>query len=372
MTRRGLLGAGLGLLAQGALADEAAGGVWPAWTVFRRQFLGDGARVVDRSGARALTTSEGQAYALFFSLVANDRAGFERILGWTEDNLCGGDLSARLPAWAWGQKDDQSWGVLDANAASDADLWLAYTLGEAARLWRLRPLRALSELLAARILREECAELPDLGLCLLPGPQGFVLARDRWRLNPSYLAPQLLQRLRATQPQPDWQALCDSARQIVLGSAPLGFVPDWTQYQAGQGFLADSNTKAQGSYNAIRSYLWVGMLHPQAPARQTLLAALAPMAHLVRQQGQPPEAVDAYSGQASGPGPSGFSAALLPFLQAQGDSNALRLQMARLEAKPIPADAYYAQALSLFAGGWMDGSYRFVADGQLQPRWSPA
>jgi endoglucanase len=306
--------------------------------------------------------------------VGNDRSGFERLLRWTEDNLCQGDLSAHLPAWQWGRRDGGDWGVIDANPASDADLWLAYALGEAGRLWNERRYSALSNLISARVLREECAELPGLGLSLLPGPQGFVLGNGRWRLNASYSPPQLLQWLAAQAEQPDWKRVSESTPRVIAGSAPKGFAADWTLYDAQQGFLPDLEgpDQALGGYNAIRVYLWVGMLHPDAPDRANLLRTLQPMARHVRSTGQPPERIDTQSGQVSRPGPSGFSAALLPFLQAQQDPTALQLQRARLAARPLHPDAYYEQALALFALGFMDGFYRFAADGRLLPRWGKA
>ena len=306
--------------------------------------------------------------------MANDRPGFERLLGWTENNLCQGDLGAHLPAWQWGRQDSGSWGVIDSNSASDADLWLAYTLGEAGRLWQERRYSELCGLVAARMLREECAELPGLGLTLLPGPQGFALPQGRWRLNPSYSPPQLMAWMaRHADPAP-WQRLADSALKTTLGSAPRGFAGDWTVYDARTGFGPDleGTDKAQGSYNAIRVYLWAGTLHPQANARAELLRALQPMARLVRDSAQVPESVDIRNGRISGTPPAGFAAALLPFLQAQQELAALQQQQARLAAQPMRADAYYEQALGLFALGWMDGRYRYDADGRLQPRWSPA
>jgi endoglucanase len=131
----------------------------------------------------------GQAYGLFFALVANDRRTFDTILAWTENNLAQGDLSAHLPAWL-GRAPDGAWRVLDANAASDADLWIAYTLVEAGR-WHERSYPRAA-LLAKRVLDTETASVPGLGLTLLPGPTGFKLANGQWRVNPSYSPPQVI------------------------------------------------------------------------------------------------------------------------------------------------------------------------------------
>lgn len=374
-TRRTVLQGALAAAGGWALRAQAqpAGGKgpgWSAWDAFCRQFLGSGGRVTSDEQGR--TYSEAQSYALFFALVANDRERFEQILRWTEDNLCAGDLTTRLPAWLWGPRQDGSWGVIDDNAASDADLWIAYALAEAGRLWNDRRYRALAGVLAARIVREETADLPGLGPTLLPGPRGFEPQDGLWRINPSYLPLQLMQGLAHATAQPVWQQLGASSLRVMAESAPQGFSPDWVAYgsrEGRQGFHPDPEGKGQGAYNAIRVYLWAGTLHAQAAGRGELLQALAPMARFVRERGYPPESIDPLTGQANGAGPSGFSAALLPFLQACGDDEALRVQQLRLEARPPRPDAYYEQCLTLFGQGWMEGAYRFDADGRLRPRW---
>lgn len=347
---------------------------WAAWDEFKKRFMSDGGRIVSNDDDDSRTYSEGQSYGLFFALVANDRAGFEKILRWTENNLCNGDMTARLPAWLWGKRKEGDWGTIDTNSASDSDLWIAYALGEAGRLWGVPRYRALSSLVAARILREETADVPGLGLTLLPAPVGFVEGPDRWRLNPSYMPMQIMHWLAAAAPQSAWSQLVDSSLKILMGSAPNGFSPDWTLYDAKQGFLVDGkgSEKGQGTYNAIRVYLWAGMMHPDATGRRALLKTLEPMAHHIRNQGYPPESIDVLTGKVSGPAPPGFSAAMLPFLQAQGDNVALEVQRTRLEARPLRPDAYYEQVLALFGQGWIDGMFRFSANGKLLPQWRPS
>ncbi len=344
---------------------------WPAWGVFQKQFVSEGGRVIDVGSPRSQTFSEGQSYALFFSLVANDRPSFEKILRWTEDNLCKGDLTAHLPAWLWGRRDDDTWGVLDDNSASDSDLWIAYALGEAGRLWNDRRYRLLSNLLIARILREETANLPGLGLCLLPAPKGFEIQSGRWRLNPSYMPMHLMNWLAQTQQNPQWKEIAETSLKIITRSAPKGFVPDWILYDTDKGFMPDLKgaEKGQGSYNAIRTYLWAGVLNPASPTRQVLLKALAPMGLYVKNNGYPPESIDVITGQAAQPGSSGFSAAMLPFLQALKDPSSVQQQLDRIEARPPLPDQYYAHVLSLFGRGWIDGLYRFDKNGQMKTQW---
>ena len=348
---------------------------WAVWDSFVQQFIGDGGRVVETADARQRTVSEAQAYAMFFALVANQPELFGRLLRWTEDNLAGGDLAQRLPAWLWGRRDDGSWGVVDDNAAADADLWIAHTLGEAGRLWGVPRYTALSQQLAARIQREEVAELPGLGPMLLPAPRGFEPVQGRWRLNPSYLPPLQL-RWFASRFGGPWQALHDNALRLLRESAPGGLAPDWAVWDGTRQRFEPAD--GGGSYDAIRVYLWLGLSAAWPGVRPTL-THFAPMAALVDARGVPPETwgVPASVGTAataatpSGTAPGGFSAALLPFLQALGQPAAVRRQLALLQARPAAPDAYYDRVLRLFGEGAHTGRYRFDAAGGLVPAWRP-
>ena len=123
-TRRMVLGVMLAACLEGGCRTDQG---WPLWESYAHSAFDDSGRIVDHSAGER-TTSEGQAYGMFFALVANDRARFVKLLSWTQDNLAGGDLAARLPAWSWGKAADGSWKILDKNPASDADLWMAYRI----------------------------------------------------------------------------------------------------------------------------------------------------------------------------------------------------------------------------------------------------
>lgn len=344
---------------------------WPAWNNFRAHFLSEDGRVIDHGMPNKQTTSEGQAYGLFFALVANDQKSFSRILSWTERNLSNDDLTARLPAWQWGGKVDGSWGVLDSNSAADADLWLAYTLIEAGRLWKNPKYNALGELLAERIIREETAQLSGLGATLLPGSQGFRPQEGTVRLNPSYMPLQIMRRMSALHPRSAWQNLTDSTIKVIVRSSPTGFAPDWVLYKIGQGFQADTGTQAKGSYDAIRVYLWSGMLDKNEPMRNLFIRTFSPMVQYVGSNGVPPLDADAMQGGGSGTGPTGFSAALLPFLDAAKKPELVRQQRMRIAAQsPLDrSENYFEQTLVMFGLGWMDGHYRFAKNGTVIPRW---
>ncbi|VVE28789.1 endo-1,4-D-glucanase [Pandoraea iniqua] len=349
---------------------------WPAWTRFKAGFLTDDGRVVDHSMADQRTVSEGQAYALMFALIANDRATFDKVVDWTINNLAQGDLTAHLPAWLWGKKDDGQWGVLDSNPASDADMWIAYALGEAGRLWNVRRYTALGALVARRIATEETDFVPGLGRTLLPAPVGFHPEKDLWRLNPSYVPMQVVRRLAGLFPDSGWpQLIASSLKQITLTAPPLGFAPEWAMYRTGHGFQIDPETQGEGSYNAIRVYLWAGMLAPGSDDFRALQNTFGGMLKYVATHGAPPERVNTRDGTAKQDedGPSGFSAALVPLLQAVGDTAGAQAQIARVQSLNAQSPAgYYSSVLTLFGLGWQAGHFRFAADGTLQLPWEGA
>lgn len=357
-----------------SLLGHAACSDWPDWNAFKAALLEEGGRIVDSSDPRRITTSEGQSYAMFFALVAGDKATFERLRSWTENNLAEGDMTRRLPAWLWGQKPDGSWGTLDDNAASDADLWIAYSLLEAGRLWREPRYTASGILLQKQILQREVVDLPGLGFTLLPAPFGFQLAPDAWRLNPSYMPLPLLRKFATREPASRWPGVLASTARILVESSPKGYAPDWIRYRAKQGFDGGADGATLGSYDAIRVYLWLGLSHATDPLSTPLRTHFQPLANWLEQSAKqdsiPPERIQTRDGSVvSANGPIGFSMALLPYLQLYGASAALAAQRRRYVQSPPAAGEYYNRVLTLFGMGADEGRYQFAADGSLVPRW---
>lgn len=350
--------------------SSSSSGGWEDWQAFNTAFVSDDGRVIDWSeGGR--TVSEAQAYGLFFALVANDRASFQRLLQWTEDNLSQGDLTRHLPAWLWGLAEDGTHKVLDANPASDADLWIAYALIEAARLWREPAYDSKGRALLKLVREKEVAELDNATL-LLPGPDGFRFP-DRIRLNPSYLMPAQLVRFDHLEPTGPWGAILTQYPRMLAQLSPTGRIPDWSQYREGRHEL-DTDTSGVGSYDAVRVYLWAGMGPSSEKLARRGLTQLKAFASLAQEAGRVPEKWSARSSWIEGNGPIGFSAAMLPYYAALGEKellNAARKQLAdarhqNLYGKPA---RYYDQVLVLFGKGYDDGWFRFDPAGRLVPRW---
>ena len=353
---------------------------WPLWESYARSAFDDSGRIVDHS-AGDRTTSEGQAYGMFFALVANDRTRFDKLLGWTQDNMAGGDLTARLPAWNWGKAPGGSWKTLDPNPASDADLWMAYALLEAGRLWHEPRYEKLGTAMASQIAQHEVTLVPGLGATLLPGPQWFHPDAGTWLLNPSYLQPSVLSYLATRFPQGPWGAVLASLAPILTQGSGGGFAMDWVTAggsvsPAAKRETGDKPGQAKGSYDAIRVYLWLGIADPQTQGVQESLAGLHGMAAYMKHSAVPPRVVDESGSVTKADGPVGFSAAVVPYLHSLSMKKEEKLQMDRMAVMFDPArglygrDAmYYDQNLVLFANGWMEERFRFERLGRLKVKW---
>ena len=198
-------------VADGCRAEQS----WPLWEQYSARFIDAQGRVIDHS-TDDRTTSEGQSYALFFALVDNDRAHFDKVFAWTQTNLAGGDLSTQLPAWSWGHAPDGSWKVLDGNPAADSDLWIAYSLIEAGRLWHDPRYEKIGSAMASLIARREVSMVPGIGTTLLAGAQGFHPDAGTWILNPSYLPLPVLTRLANAAPDGPWNLVIASLRPLLM------------------------------------------------------------------------------------------------------------------------------------------------------------
>ncbi|MGE8405491.1 MAG: cellulose synthase complex periplasmic endoglucanase BcsZ [Pseudomonas sp.] len=356
---------------------------WPLWKSFTQHFIQPDGRVLDASTPQLHSSSEGQSYGMFFALVANDRVAFDRLWAWAKNNLAGSDIANNLPGWWWGKDEKGQWRLLDTNSASDADLWFAYALTEAARLWKDDSYSKEASLLLANIKSKEVVDMPGLGKMMLPGPQGFAKPDHFWHINPSYLPVPVLRRMAGIDPQGPWNDIARSTAALMKGAAQNGFIADWVGYRGTSPssglFVIDPLKGEQGSYDAIRTYLWAGVTPNSDPLFKPILDSLGGMAQVVATQGTPPEKVQVKSNTTSNDGPFGFSAALLPYFKARQQPWLEQQQRARVDAllaKSLTPEAvqarqppYYDVVLSLFALGYMDEHYRFLADGKLQPLW---
>jgi len=360
---------------------------WPLWQTFAEHFVQPDGRVLDASTPQRHSSSEGQSYAMFFALVANDRAVFDKLWRWSQDNLAQGNIQANLPGWFWGLDEQGNWRLLDSNSASDADLWFAYALLEAGRLWHSDEYTVAARQILHNVATQEVADLPGLGKMLMPGKFGFIKpdvnAPNQWQLNPSYMPIPILRRFADVDRKGPWAEIANNTVTLIKAASSNGFIADWVSYRAtgvksGE-FIVDPVKGELGSYDAIRTYMWAGLMPARDGLRKPLLDSLGGMRQATAADGVPPEKVQVQSGTRSGVGPFGFSAALLPYFKALGNAplqqqQALRVQ--QLMAQSLTPEAlkaaqppYYYFVLSLFSLGYMDNRYNFLDQGKLQPIW---
>ena len=131
-----------------------------------------------------------------------------------------------------------------------------------------------------------------------------------------------------------------------------------------------------GSYDAIRVYLWAGMVNEAGSLRGQLLAATPAMSAYLANHDAPPEKVSDQGVPMPQDGPVGFSAALLPYLRAYGASQSNGRQLVRMNALRDSASglygkdlSYYDQNLALFGTGFLDGRFGFGPGGELKVEW---
>ena len=351
---------------------------WPLWSHYAETFVHEDGRVVDPDRDE-LTTSEGQSYAMLFALIANDPLRFDLIYRWTQDHLAENSLKENLPAWSWGRKPDGTWGIKDSNSASDADMWIAYDLIQAGRLWRHPDYTSTGEGLLKQIARREVADVHG-SPALLPGKTGFV-HNGTVVLNPSYMPIFLLHAAARAQPAGPWIAMAASLPSLLHKGSIAGFAADWLEVSP-DGTVRpipapDSNsTMAIGSYDAIRIYLWSGITSPGASGRNAVLNELSGMAAYMRTHSAPPESVTNGQSIITAAGPISYSAALIPFLLASQAPEAAARQQRRLNSAWSSQTGlygqpprYYDQNLSMFTLGYLEHRYRIDNTGELEVSW---
>jgi endoglucanase len=340
---------------------------WPEWDNFKSTYISPEGRVIDGSHPNLITTSEGQAYALFFSLIANDKDTFNQLLNWTKQNLASNDLETHLPAWCWGKKSGQQYQILDNNSASDADLWLAYILAEAGRLWSNQDYENLSVSIATQILEKETVFVPHYGQLILPGAQGFKLTEHSWRINPSYFPLQLFKRFSVLYPNSPWQTITQNSLTFLTQSAPQGMSPNWAVINDNGEIYPETPNNTIGGYDAIRVYLWLGMLADNDPDKNSLIQHFSPWLKMIQTDGFVSEYFDITTKMQTNHQPLGFNAAALPLLVSIDDTSTLSKLLDTLK-KHQPSNTtsqYYDNVLILFGKGWLEKRYHFNKDGSL-------
>ncbi|MGJ3246065.1 MAG: glycosyl hydrolase family 8 [Elainellaceae cyanobacterium] len=240
-----------------------------SWDAYKQRFIQTDGRVIDRDD-QDRTVSEGQAYAMLRAVMIDDPDTFDLTLRWAEKNLVReiieGDRTDTLWAWKWGEDEQGTWGTLDENFASDADIDAATALIFAARRWNRPDYLELAQVKLQDIWDLSTVEVPSAESpeqatrYLLPGPASAFQPRpDVLYLNPSYLAPYAF-RLFAQVDERDWLSLVDSSYEILNASSqlsPVGLPSDWVAFDTTtQEFYPIEEPRLQSVYGFDAYRVW--------------------------------------------------------------------------------------------------------------------
>ena len=230
------------------------------WKSYKKSFiLPDGC--VQRPEHDFDTVSEGQAYAMLFSVFMDDKNMFDLIYDWTEKHLSRSKKHGdHLLAWHW--KDG---GVNDWMAASDADCDYAFALLLASYQWKEKTYREKAVLVINDILKLETVRGADNRLFLLPGLWGNEKSGCLIQ-NPSYYSPAAFRLFYETTQDSRWLNLIDTGYWILSQSGirldnihGCGLVPDWCIVDAHGNILTAEGKSNDYGWEAVRVPMRVGL-----------------------------------------------------------------------------------------------------------------
>ena len=228
------------------------------WAAFQARFLAPEGRVVD-SGNAGVSHSEGQGWGLLFAVRADDRPGFDRLLGWTRRVL----RRPRDELHAWRFEPNATIPVADVNNATDGDLCIAWALLEAGERWGVADFTALGTAIGRDILRLLVRRAGAYSV-LLPGARGFDRP-EATILNPSYYVFPAFAALARAVPDPAWVRVAADGLVLLRSSrfGRWGLPPDWVALNKADARLSlPSRWPPRFSYDAVRVPLylaWAGL-----------------------------------------------------------------------------------------------------------------
>ena len=226
-----------------------------AWSEYKHRFIQKDGRVVDFKNG-GITHTEGIGYALYFAYKMGDDATFKRIYKWGKENIKKNRYG--LPGWKWGEnKRNHRWGMIDYNSASDANLWIVYSLLLMYEQTDYKPYKKDADKMIDAIKRNHIMHNSNLSF-LLPWEK-YIAEKYEWKINPSYFVFEIFEYLADYDGDKIWKELIKSSQIVLKHSrfSPLELNPDWTIYDLGkkQYILHPDNTTF--GYDAIRIPLFV-------------------------------------------------------------------------------------------------------------------
>jgi endoglucanase len=226
------------------------------WRAFRRRFVTADGRVLDDDGS---THSEALGTALLGAVAASDGERFAQV--WAFASRLQRDDG--LISWRW----QQGGRIIDANNATDGDLYIAWALARAVQAFD--PAYGIEARRVARAIRIHCVRDTRYGPVLVPGRSGFD--RSAYVVaNPSYWVFPAFGELQAIDPHPQWRRVEHTALNLLAesGHGRYGLAPDWLEVD--ESVRPWRERPARFGYEAIRVPLFLYWAqhtsHPQLAA----------------------------------------------------------------------------------------------------------
>lgn len=323
----------------------AAGVAVAAGERFLDDYVDDG-RVVRRDEGGD-TVSEGQAYGMLVAVALEDRDRFDAIWSWTQEHLQRDD---GLLAWRWADGR-----VVDAMAATDADLDAAHALTLAAGVFGAPRLARDATALATAVLDHATTE-GRVGPVAVAGPWATGAdGGERW-VNPSYGSPAAFVTLAELTDDPTWGELEASARRVIEGATVASDLPpDWavlTPDAVEPRPAPGSDGDAVHGYDAVRTAVRYAI--DCDPAGRSLAAAMHDEYRRAALADGGPAAVLTLAGEPAAdhghPAASvGAAAAALAAGDTRGSARLLTVAERQLEAHPT----YYGTAWVALGRLWL-------------------
>ena len=242
-------------LAGGFAGVQAASVILPEeWASYVESFVLDDGRVVD-TGNNGISHSEGQGYGLVLSVLADDRATFDRIWSFTSTELLVRDDG--LASWRW--DPDASPHLTDTNNATDGDILIAYGLALAGDTWGNEAFTERARQIATTIGDSMLVESDGLK-AILPGAVGFQRVDGIGPvLNTSYWVFEALPVFAQLDPSTDWDAVAEAGIELVRRSrmTASGVPPDWLVLDDDGAVRPAPDFPVEFGYNGIRIPLYM-------------------------------------------------------------------------------------------------------------------
>jgi endoglucanase len=219
------------------------------WEEYKSHFIQKDGRIIDFHN-NAITHTEGIGYGLYFAYKMGDDSTFRSIYKWGKANIKKNNHG--LPGWKWGKNKSNSWGMIDYNSASDANLWIVYSLLLMYNQTGYQPYKQDADEMIDAIKSNHI--VADHGLTILLPWEKNIAEEYEWNINPSYLIFEIFEYLAEYDGDKIWNELIKSSILILKKTrfSSLELNPDWSIYSLDTKKFSLHPKHNKFGYDAIR------------------------------------------------------------------------------------------------------------------------